>query len=123
MNNGAAQVPQDNISFMVFILLPVFLQLNEGVTDFIESAERKSSSLSFALDTEEFWLFFFCQRLLWNTIPDYIFPCLLRVKSGLSLFTPTSISALPRLSAPPQAAVSCLFCCRCSSLPYLSKNP
>lgn len=70
MNNGAAQVLQDNISFMVLILQPIFLQLNEGVTDFIRSAERKSSSLSLVLDAEEFWLFA-CQRLLWSTIPDF----------------------------------------------------
>lgn len=73
MNNGAARVPQDNISFAVFILLPVFLQLNEGVTDFIESAERKSSSLSFVLDAGQFWLFS-CQRLLWSTVPDFSLP-------------------------------------------------
>lgn len=41
MNNGAAQVPQDKISFAVFTLLLVFLQLDEGVTDFIGSTERK----------------------------------------------------------------------------------
>lgn len=73
MNSGAAQVPQDNISFMVFILLPVFLQLSEGVTDFVGSAERKSSSLSFVLGAEQFWLFS-CQKLLWTTTPDFHLP-------------------------------------------------
>lgn len=52
-----------------------------------------------------------------------IFPCLLLVKSGPSLFAPTFINALPSFAAPPQAAASCLFCSCCSSLAYLSKNP
>lgn len=45
MNNEAAEVLQDNISFTLFILLSLFFQLNEGNTDFIRSAERKSSCL------------------------------------------------------------------------------
>lgn len=38
-----------------------------------------------------------------------IFPCLLLVKSGPSLFIPTFIHAPPSFAAPPQAAASCLF--------------
>lgn len=73
MNNEAAEVLQDNISFTLFILLSLFFQLNEGITDFIRSAERKSSSLSFVLDAEEFWLFS-GQRLLCSTILYFHLP-------------------------------------------------
>lgn len=73
MYNEAAKVPQDNISFTLFTLLSLFFQLNEGITDFIRRAERKSSSLSFVLDAEEFGLFS-GQRLLCNTILYFHFP-------------------------------------------------